>query len=69
MSKKRAGEGWVFVVDADVNGGMGVQSGDELCISYLSGEEKELGWEDRKVKLREAWGFDCCCSLCAEIKI
>lgn len=41
-----------------------VDEGEELCISYLGGEERSLSRVERRDKLREGWGFDCCCIRC-----
>lgn len=41
-----------------------VEEGEELCISYLGGEERSLSRVERRDKLREGWGFDCCCIRC-----
>lgn len=67
VAKRREGEGWVFVVDGRVNGGQGVQAGDELCFSYLGGDEEDLSREERRDRLGTAWGFDCGCGICAPL--
>ena len=41
-----------------------VAKGEELCISYLGGAERELDKQSRQKKLKEGWFFDCSCSRC-----
>jgi SET and MYND domain-containing protein len=38
--------------------------GEELCISYLSGEERGMGRVKRRERLRATWGFECGCGRC-----
>lgn len=64
VAKARVRDRWVFVVDSNVNGGVGVSIGEELCISYLGGDEKELGVSERRKRLQDAWGFECQCDAC-----
>ena len=43
---------------------VGVKKDEELCISYLGGDEKELTVTERCNRLWEGWGFWCHCSKC-----
>lgn len=58
VRKERVGRQWRFWVDAGVN------EVDELCITYLGGEEKELGVDQRRKRLHDEWGFTCMCKRC-----
>lgn len=58
VEKQRQGRAWTFTAGRDI------ARGDELCITYLSGEERKLGREERMARLRN-WGFDCNCDRCA----
>lgn len=60
VRKKRDGRTWKFWADRDV------EAGEELCISYLGGDEKEMNRQERREKLREHWKFDCACERCRE---
>ncbi|KAK6840397.1 protein lysine methyltransferase SET6 [Apiospora arundinis] len=64
IAKARVRDRWVFVVDPNANGGAGVRIGEELCISYLGGDEKELTVTERRKRLQDAWGFECQCDAC-----
>ncbi|KAF2002016.1 hypothetical protein P154DRAFT_553256 [Amniculicola lignicola CBS 123094] len=55
VSKRRVGRSWEF---------RGVKEGEELCISYLSGEERLLGQGERMRRLERNWGFECGCEKC-----
>lgn len=58
VRKERVGREWRFVVDKEV------RDGEELCISYLSVDERLLETGGRKEKLSKAWGFECRCPRC-----
>lgn len=58
VSKFRSGRTWHFSTSRDVEGG------EELCISYLGGDETSLNVHDRKQRLRETWAFECLCLKC-----
>ena len=58
VRKERAGRCWRFWIDA------GVSEGEELCITYLGGEEKELDVDQRRRRLHDEWGFTCTCKRC-----
>ncbi|KAF2755219.1 SET domain-containing protein [Pseudovirgaria hyperparasitica] len=59
--KQRVGSTWVFTTERDV------EAGSELCITYLSGEERALSRNGRMTRLKKAWGFECACERCADI--
>jgi len=72
VKKERLGRVWVFTV-ADGGGGGGgesggedVKEGEELCITYLGGDERDLDVHARRKKLKDEWGFDCRCQRCEE---
>jgi hypothetical protein len=58
VEKRRDGRAWEFRAGRDI-----VQ-GDELCITYLSGEERKMSREKRMGTLKKNWGFDCGCTRC-----
>ena len=58
VAKKRTGRSWEFWLLRDV------KAGQELTISYLGGEENELGFAERRRRLRNTWGFECQCERC-----
>lgn len=59
VKRRRVGRTWVFETI------VGVTAGDQLCISYLNGEEDTLGVAGRKARLEKTWGFECACEWCA----
>jgi SET and MYND domain-containing protein len=61
IEKTRVGRTWEFRAGRDI------EEGDELCITYLSGEERKLSRGKRMVTLKRNWGFDCACERCEEI--
>lgn len=58
IHKKRTGRSWTFHAAQDI------QPGDELCITYLGGDEKDLDLPARRGRLEEVWGFVCHCARC-----
>lgn len=58
VEKKRDGRAWRFTAGRDV------RKGEELCITYLSGEERALDTDSRRKLLRNSWGFECVCDKC-----
>jgi hypothetical protein len=60
VDKERDGRVWLFRAARDI------EEGEQLCITYLSGQERKLGREQRMKLLRENWGFECACQRCAE---
>lgn len=59
LQKRRCGRTWRFWTLRDI------RKGEELCITYLGGDERDLTTTERRQKLRESWGFQCACDLCA----
>ncbi|QDS70047.1 hypothetical protein FKW77_004096 [Venturia effusa] len=53
VGKKRVGREWEFWMSR------GVEEGEELCISYLGGDEVGLGVAERRERLFETWAFEC----------
>jgi hypothetical protein len=58
IEKKREGRIWYFRAGRDI------AKGQELCITYLSGEERKLSRGQRMLRLKKTWGFDCACERC-----
>ncbi|EMD88430.1 hypothetical protein COCC4DRAFT_149869 [Bipolaris maydis ATCC 48331] len=58
IEKKREGRVWYFRT------GREIEKGQELCITYLSGEERKLSRGQRMLRLKKTWGFDCGCERC-----
>lgn len=56
--KQRVGRTWEFRTGRDVN------VGEELCITYLSTEERAQSRGVRMGTLRRNWGFECGCVRC-----
>lgn len=56
--EREDGRTWTFWTSRDV------AAGEELCISYLGGEEEELDVQERRKRLRDTWGFECNCVNC-----
>lgn len=61
IEKKRTGRVWEFRAARDI------EVGEELCITYLSGEERKLSRGKRMLTLRRNWGFECGCERCEEL--
>jgi len=59
VEKRRVGRCWEFVAAREV------WVGEELCITYQSGED-HLSRGQRKDALKRNWGFECCCEKCME---
>lgn len=59
VRKRRTGNMWQFWADTDV------EAGQELCITYLGGDEKDMSREERLAKLKLHWGFPCGCIRCS----
>ncbi|KAK4569547.1 Histone-lysine N-methyltransferase set-6 [Recurvomyces mirabilis] len=60
VAKKRIGNGWVFRAAGEI------AVGDECCITYLGGDEKDLDVRERRARLSEVWGFTCQCCRCVD---
>jgi hypothetical protein len=58
LRKAREGRIWKFWTCRDV------EAGEELCITYLGGEEAELGVTQRQQRLENEWRFMCRCQKC-----
>ncbi|KAL5513400.1 SET6 [Sanghuangporus vaninii] len=58
VARHRIGRKWVFTSAREVS------VNEELCISYIRGEENTLNLTERRKRLRNAWGFDCRCVKC-----
>lgn len=60
MQKRRVNRTWEFWTSKEV------KKGEELCITYLGGDEKTLNVEERRARLMKTWGFQCGCGKCVE---
>ncbi|WYZ38167.1 hypothetical protein EsH8_III_000081 [Colletotrichum jinshuiense] len=60
IEKRREGRAWEFRAARDI------RKGEEMCITYLGGEERSWSREKRMSTLRRNWGFDCGCKNCEE---
>lgn len=58
IGKKRIGRTWYFYCVEDVT------PDEQLCISYLGGDEKDLSLAERRARLERVWGFVCKCQRC-----
>tara|TARA_R110002003_G_scaffold1868_2_gene23603 strand:- start:10063 stop:10977 length:915 start_codon:yes stop_codon:yes gene_type:complete len=58
VEKRRAARVWEFRAGRDV------AAGEELCITYLSGEERKLSRGKRVARLSRTWEFECACERC-----
>lgn len=63
VHKQRNGRTWKFWAQENV------EPGQELCITYLGGDEKEMSRGERVEKLRGNWGFECACLRCKEEEV
>lgn len=43
-----------------------IKPGSQICISYLNARDRINVREKRRTPLKESFGFDCCCLVCAE---
>ncbi|RMD42439.1 hypothetical protein DV735_g2637, partial [Chaetothyriales sp. CBS 134920] len=62
VRKARQGRCWAFWVDGERE----IGPGQELTITYLGGDERELTVEERRKRLQDEWSFRCCCPRCVE---
>ena len=60
IAKERRGRRWSFYTSRDVG------AGEELCITYLGGDEKDLDVRGRRKRLHDEWGFFCDCVGCEQ---
>jgi hypothetical protein len=58
VGKRRVGRAWEFWTNRPV------LVGEELCISYMGGDEVDLDVLERRERLRETWVFECRCLRC-----
>ena len=63
IEKERIGRVWHFRAGRDI------EKGSELCITYLSGEERKLSRGKRMKTLKTNWGFECNYERCEEITL
>jgi hypothetical protein len=61
LRKTREGRVWLFRADKPI------VKGEELNITYLSGEERVLSTEKRMEILKRSWAFDCGCQRCRAV--
>ncbi len=60
VEKERVGRRWRFWAKRDV------KRGEELCITYLGGEEQDIGVRKRREALKGIWEFECACRRCVD---
>lgn len=58
VNKRREARQWIFSAARDIG------RGEEICITYLSGEERKQSREVRRKTLKRNWGFECACERC-----
>ncbi|KAL5492644.1 SET6 [Sanghuangporus weigelae] len=58
VARRRIGRRWVFTSAREVS------EDEELCISYIRGEENTLNLTERRKRLKHTWGFECRCVKC-----
>jgi len=58
VQKRRVGRAWEFWTARAIG------EGEELCITYLGGEEETLNVRERRERLEKTWGFVCGCGKC-----
>lgn len=62
VRKERLGRCWSFMVDA--HGSSEVEAEEQLCITYLGGDEQDIDVNERRQRLLTQWGFWCSCNRC-----
>lgn len=60
IAKQRNGRYWTFRTSKSI------AIGEECCITYLGGDERDMSVLDRQARLKEHWGFQCNCERCVE---
>ena len=60
LRKVREGREWRFWSVQEI------KDGDEVCITYLGGDERTLSTMERKERLRLGWEFECGCETCCD---
>ena len=70
VSKRREGRKWMFFTSG-ISSLAPINTGTELCITYIRGDEDTLPLAERRKKLADGWGFTCRCIKCTreEVKI
>lgn len=63
VTKERKGRVWTFSASSESEL---ITVGQQLCITYLGGDEKDLNVHERRKRLQEQWGFLCQCDLCQQ---
>ncbi|OCB87648.1 hypothetical protein A7U60_g5174 [Sanghuangporus baumii] len=58
VARRRIGRRWIFTSAREIS------KNEELCISYIRGEENASNLTERRKRLRNAWGFECRCVKC-----
>lgn len=58
IKKIRVGRTWQFRTAREV------LDGEQLCITYLGGDEKDMTVGERRQRLKGVWGFECMCERC-----
>ncbi|KAJ9636272.1 Histone-lysine N-methyltransferase set-6 [Coniosporium apollinis] len=58
VAKRRVGRCWDFSTVRDI------RAGEQLCITYLSGDERVMNTNQRRARLRMNWDFECACEKC-----
>ncbi|EON68490.1 hypothetical protein W97_07700 [Coniosporium apollinis CBS 100218] len=58
VTKRRVGRCWEFLTARDI------RAGEQLCITYLSGDERAMNTNQRRARLRVNWEFECACEKC-----
>ena len=64
VRKERHGRQWSFF--ADTTPCQTIEINQQLCITYLGGDEKDLDVHERRKRLQEQWGFWCQCERCVQ---
>ncbi|EME87638.1 uncharacterized protein MYCFIDRAFT_27819 [Pseudocercospora fijiensis CIRAD86] len=58
IAKHRRGRSWEFHALRDIS------AGEECCITYLGGDERDMDVLERLRRLRDVWDFVCVCQRC-----
>ncbi|KXT12996.1 hypothetical protein AC579_3161 [Pseudocercospora musae] len=58
IGKQRKGRSWEFHALRDIS------PGEECCITYLGGDERDMDVLERVRRLRDVWDFVCICPRC-----
>lgn len=63
VRKERRGRIWSFSVETNTSSGT-IEVGQQLCITYLGGDERDIDVNERRNRLLTQWGFSCECDRC-----